>query len=89
MTPLDSMLDNPQNWDDIALSISRGLLLHFISFVLVALSNKFWNNNISFSWLRRVLEERALSDWIKNINIDATLGFFYLRSSNSYAAFLF
>ena len=57
LTALDFMLDTRQSWDDTALLITRGLLQHFISLVLVALSNKICNNNLSFSWLCRKREE--------------------------------
>ena len=57
LTALDSLLGNPQSWDDTALLITRGLLQHFISFVLVALSSKICNNKLSFSWLCRTHEE--------------------------------
>ena len=71
---LDSMLDNPQSWDDTALLITKGLLQHFISFALVTLSNKICNNNLSFSGLCRTI---------------STLEFLFdVRPGSTYAEFL-
>ena len=46
LTALDSILDNPLSWDSNILSKIRGLLQHFISFVLVALFNKICDKNL-------------------------------------------
>ena len=88
LTALECILENPQTWDDITLSMSSGLLQHLNSFVfcfLMTLFNKIFQQS---SILFMVLQNRQTGLSFGISKIICFLDFLHnLRSDNSFTEF--